>query len=57
MNTKGKLTYYQTVTLDFRPSLVFYHLSDDTNMKLTFANEWDAEAYALRNNLQFIGQK
>ena len=57
METKGKLTYYQTVTLDFRASLVFYHLSDDTNMKLIFANEWDAEAYARRNNLQFIGSQ
>lgn len=57
MKTKGKLTFYRTVTLDFRPSLVFYHLSDDTNMELIFANEWDAEAYALRNNLQFIGSQ
>tara|TARA_Y100001972_G_scaffold44996_1_gene55541 strand:- start:572 stop:745 length:174 start_codon:yes stop_codon:yes gene_type:complete len=57
MEIKGKLTYYQTVTLDFRASLVFYHLSNDTNMKLIFENEWDAEAYARRNNLQFIGSQ
>ena len=54
---KGKLTFYETVTLDYTSQLVFLHLSDDTKMKLVFANEWDAEAYALRNHLEFIGSK
>lgn len=52
----GKLTFYQTVTLDHTAQLVFLHFAGGTKMKLVFANEWDAKAYARRNNLEFIGQ-
>ena len=51
----GKLTFYNTVKLDNRVQYVYLHLSDDTQQKLIFQNEQDAEVYALRNKLIFIG--
>ena len=51
----GKLTFYNTVKLDNRVQYAYLHLSADTQQKLIFENEQDAEVYALRNKLMFIG--
>lgn len=55
-NFVGKLTFYSTAKIDNKIQLVFLHFAGDTRLKLIFENEFDAQAYARRCNLEFIGQ-